>query len=177
MPYLIEDAPEIVLASGRKWRGAGSKFAIDRDGGSYLSYLFKDENRDKGDYHRVFCFVSAGKSIFLNVSSSFIGGDWRKRSFFIFGFTSMAFLDMEFRRIGGYPSIYPAQSALSDNERTSLLLMAMRALIDYGQVVNSPEDRAQGATTYVGQNVERTGSIPDTYLSCEEIEEITRSIY
>lgn len=170
MPYTVEDSPEIDLANSRKWRSAGSKFVIDRSNESYLSYLFKDENRDKGTYHRVFCFVNKNKSIFFNVSSSFIDGDWRKRAFYIFGITSNEFLDTEFRRIGGYPAIYPAQSALNDHEKTLLLLMAMRAFIDYGEIGNSPEDRERGATVYVGQNINKTGKIPDTYLSDKEIE-------
>lgn len=48
--------------------------------------------------------------------------------------------------------------------------MAMRAFIDYGEIGNSPEDRERGATVYVGQNINKTGKIPDTYLSDKEIE-------
>ncbi|PWR21661.1 hypothetical protein DES42_105264 [Zavarzinia compransoris] len=76
--------------------------------------------------------------------------------------------------MGGYPSFYPEPGPLDDNEKALLLLMAMRAFIDFGQIGNSPKDREHGATVFVRQNIDKTGWIPNTPLSVEDIETILK---
>lgn len=174
MPYTVEDSPEFDMPNGRKWQGSGRKYVNDQINKSHLSYLFKDEDREKGIYHDVFCFVKENRSIYLNARTSFIDGDWRKRIFNVFGSTSIEFLNKEFMRIGGYPAFYPAPSPLVDHEKTLLLLLAMRAFIDYGEIANSPKDRERGATVFVRQNIDKSGWIPNTPLSVEDIETILK---
>lgn len=172
MQYVVEDSPTVDLNNGRKWRGAGKKFVIDRKNESYLSYLFKYEDREQMKTYQVFCFIYDNKSAFFNVSTSYVNGNWRKKIFFITDFTSYGYLRREFMRIGGFPKIYPAPSTLKNDEKILIILMAMRAFIKYGEIDYSPSDQEQGAAVYVQQSIDNTGLIPNNYLSSREIEEI-----